>query len=308
MTEKPSSIHDWTVHVLNIQGSIFERWVANAVRGARDEWKLVATQFAVEFPEPNGPIRGRESVLDVRASFQRLEPYSPNAIRLNAFIECKKNNPDFIDWVFFEADASDTKAKRIWIQEVRADVGTDALTNYQGAKVFIHPLESVGPVTDDGYETKGTYDVPTERKNTKTSTEAISNACHQVALATQGILAEEQRFMKMRAKLGSAKIPYFSETFLPLIVTTANLKTVSFDPASVDPASGTVAFDAVSLKDAKWLSYLYPLPRHLQFAFEDTLTEIDNDSLYRLAKLPIIIIQGSAFEEFLQDVVTLLQS
>lgn len=86
--------HDWTVHSINIHGLFFERWCQQAVAEAEGR-TLDAANYPVEFPPPNGPWRGRESALDIRAS--RGE--SDN--RLCLLIECKKSNQEFVHWVFF---------------------------------------------------------------------------------------------------------------------------------------------------------------------------------------------------------------
>src|ERR1700730_1636817 len=87
--------HDWTFHSINIHGFFFERWCQPVVAEA-EGWTLDAVHYPVEFPPPSAPLRGTESALDIRAS--RGE--SDN--RLCLLIECKKNNPEFVDWVFFQ--------------------------------------------------------------------------------------------------------------------------------------------------------------------------------------------------------------
>lgn len=47
----PSTVDEWTTHVLNIQGAIFERWVAHVVRADRD-WRLIETEYPVAYPLP----------------------------------------------------------------------------------------------------------------------------------------------------------------------------------------------------------------------------------------------------------------
>ena len=63
----PQTQHDWTVHSINIHGIFFERWCQHVVTEA-DGWNLDAVNYPVEFPPPNGPWRGKESTLDIRAS------------------------------------------------------------------------------------------------------------------------------------------------------------------------------------------------------------------------------------------------
>src|SRR2546425_12038665 len=94
MATTPVSDHDWTVHSINIHGVFFERWCQKVVSETQG-WSLDSTNYPVEFPSPNGPLRGKESTLDIRASRVSGDH------KLWLLIECKKNNPEFINWVFF---------------------------------------------------------------------------------------------------------------------------------------------------------------------------------------------------------------
>ena len=80
----PQTQHDWTVHSINIHRVFFERWCQQAVADAKG-WTLDAVNYPVEFPPPSGPLRGKESALDIRASRGQSDD------RLCLLIECKKN-------------------------------------------------------------------------------------------------------------------------------------------------------------------------------------------------------------------------
>ena len=58
MSIGPTSQEDWTVHALNIHGVFFERRCAEVVASVPD-WKVVSTNYPVEYPPPNGPWRGK---------------------------------------------------------------------------------------------------------------------------------------------------------------------------------------------------------------------------------------------------------
>src|SRR5438067_1186455 len=57
---------EWTIHALNIHGVFFERRCESLVADTPG-WKVLATNYPVEFPPPNGPWRGKESSLDIWA-------------------------------------------------------------------------------------------------------------------------------------------------------------------------------------------------------------------------------------------------
>jgi hypothetical protein len=100
MASDPSNQDEWTVHALNIHGVFFERRCVEAVAGVSD-WQVVSTNYPVEYPPPNGPWRGKESSLDIRA-----RKLLPDSQILDIQIECKKANPEFVNWIFFPKRSS----------------------------------------------------------------------------------------------------------------------------------------------------------------------------------------------------------
>src|SRR5260370_23979940 len=93
-TVAPQTDEEHTIHAINIQGVFFEKWCQD-VFGKDSNWTLRAINYPVEFPEPNGPWRGSEGELDLRADLQIGDRL------LTLLIECKKNNPNLVNWVFF---------------------------------------------------------------------------------------------------------------------------------------------------------------------------------------------------------------
>ena len=96
----PQSQEDWTVHSLNIHGVFFERRCRLAVSETPD-WRVLATNYPVEFPPPNGPWRGKEGSLDIWARREQND-----LVVTDVLIECKKANPDFVNWIFFPSDGA----------------------------------------------------------------------------------------------------------------------------------------------------------------------------------------------------------
>jgi hypothetical protein len=291
MARSPSNIDEWTTHVLNIQGAIFERWVANIIRNSR--FFLDATEFPVEFPPPHGAERGFESTLDVRAHAP-----TPHGV-VTLLIECKKNNPKFVDWVFFEANRKEPPMPRMWVNHIATN--TEAGEAQPSPKLGFRDFDAQAPVTDHATETRGRYDDQNVREFTKTGAQAISEACHQVAIATQAIINEEISLaLTGRAEDLNWEPKTKREGFFPTIVTTARLKVLGFDPAKVDPTTGELPYDDASIRTVDWLYYLYPVPRHLQFAARDTLAMIEAGERYKLMKLPIVIVTSGYFENYLE--------
>src|SRR5215216_6045661 len=86
----PQTDEEWTIHSLNIHGTFFERWCQRAISES-PSWRPAKTNVPVSFPLEGG----KESELDIQAEF------NSSGLRVALLIECKKNNPDFVDWIFF---------------------------------------------------------------------------------------------------------------------------------------------------------------------------------------------------------------
>src|SRR6266513_852053 len=95
-TRVPTTHDEWTLHSINIHGVFFERLCQNVV-AKNQYWKLISTNYSVEFPPPSGPIRGTESSADIVAR-RRYDNFD---LSVTLTIECKKNNPELVNWVFF---------------------------------------------------------------------------------------------------------------------------------------------------------------------------------------------------------------
>jgi len=103
MTDNERSEEQWLVHAINIQGMFFEGWVADTLR-RREYWSVAATGLPVSVPRGTST---QESELDVLAERDGDE------LRLTLFIECKKHNPDYAQWVFFKSGAVTVRPERV---------------------------------------------------------------------------------------------------------------------------------------------------------------------------------------------------
>src|SRR5687768_4635121 len=89
---QPSTEHEWTVHALNIHGLFFERWCENTI-AAQEGWSVRGTNIPVEYRQTMASAR--ESALDVLA-----ESDLASGPPVSLIVEAKKNNPEFVRWVF----------------------------------------------------------------------------------------------------------------------------------------------------------------------------------------------------------------
>lgn len=83
----PTTSEEYAIKALTIQGTFFERRCQEIVHQAAG-WSLKEANFPVEH-------NGTASELDIWA--ERKYPHSWLVLP----IECKKNNPEFVDWIFF---------------------------------------------------------------------------------------------------------------------------------------------------------------------------------------------------------------
>lgn len=293
MTNLPSSDHDWTIHSINIHGIFFERWCQDTLEKLAP-WKVKSTNFPVEFPPPNGPIRGKESALDLWVQLYR------NHQVLNLPTECKKNNPDFIDWIFFPR-----KSNPIINQIVVSVVENSEIKNSADPPQFswsLQKLNFLAPWVDEARETRGSYLSLKTGDKTKTSNKAIAEAAYQVALATQAICAEEHSLNQKRFSSNPPNpTPRRVEVFIPTIITNANLFVCEFDPKEVSPETGEIEFSKVCLTQKDFLVYEYPLPRHLQITPADPIWLRDHGSIEDVVRMHILVINSGALPMVLRN-------
>jgi hypothetical protein len=298
---KPETQDEWTIHALNIHGAFLEKKCVDIIQQTSG-YTVVSTNYPVEFPPPINGIRGRESALDIRAEFG-LDYHR----KMTLIIECKKNNPDFVDWIFFPAHFPKRKERLVapfiffekkekqW--RVRPALGD----------VFLDEFD----FTDEARETKGKYQSIDNKKKdkTKTANNSISEAAYQVTLATQSIFWEEINKSKTIAEKATSSfgINAHNQVILPVIVTTAKLFVCNFAVQDISINTGEIHFDKVKLKTVPYLIYKFPLPRHLHFAPENMEIDTNQFTLERFVHSRIIVVNSENFQEFLGKIVTILR-
>jgi hypothetical protein len=291
VTTDPGTQEEWTIHVLNIHGVFFERR-CEAVINSMPDWRVLSTNYPVEFPPPNGPFRGKESSLDIWARRD-----SDSSLVLDALIECKKANPGFVNWVFFPksnlgsndfrftqaANTSEPGDSSAWTSQMSIGQGTASLR-----------------LANDAREVRGDYLKHQRGDKTKTSNAAIQDAAYQVALATRAIIQEDESLLgKARASSEHPAPPWSRKVYVPIVVTTAELFRVDFSPSATDLGTGEIGFHDVTLVPARSVLYEYALPKHLQFSPADPLAALKTGNTDTFSRLHILVIHGEALSETL---------
>ncbi len=265
-SQNPTTDHEWTIHSINIHGVFFERWCRRTIEST-NEWKVVSTQYPVDFVTSGGRIRGNESDLDIRAEF------NSGLQRITLLIECKKNNPDFVNWIFFPTPESLSSKNSSIVLSMLDYSPPESHDEHWSVHYAASNFGVKIPIADDAREVRGTYQQYQKNDKTKTANASISDAAYQVALATQAIIIDEHN-LERRYELGADCIhaaktvdsppDWRQQVFVPVIVTTAHLYICEFDPSAVNPSNGEIPFSKTALKEVPYLIFEYPLPRHLQ--------------------------------------------
>jgi len=307
MTNGPQTDQEWTIHSLNIHGIFFERWCRKIIRNSGN-WGLVSTNYPVAYKPLDSHWPWKESELDVRAIRGGYQGRSRNRRHLTLLIECKKNNPEFIEWIFFSSEP-----RRLnYFPCVETQSAESQLSD---CKIQVNLLQASLdlPVADNARETRGTYQEYQNQRNknknnlremTKTSNDAISKATHQIALATQAIVAEEVNLSEHVGRFNPEPNTLLDKhVFLPAVVTTANLFVCEFDDKDVDGSTGEIPYDKVRLTPSPYLVYRMSLPPHLQRKPEPSVKEAIIYGSHEVhTRMDILVVNSGEFAKFLQTI------
>lgn len=217
---------------------------------------------------------------------------------MTLLVECKKNNPEFIDWIFF------------------SHPNTDRVKHFSGLLINNQPVADIKwvttsaiapmisldwPITSDAWETRGKYKDYQKGDKTKTSNSAITNAAHQIALATRAIFDEELENVKVLAEsVPDSEKPYDHQIFIPTIVTTAKLYTCDFDPKDISAVTGEIPWNSVKLTEQPYLLYEYPLPAHFKSIPADRVSVLKSGYKDFGTRMDILVVNSEKLPEFLQ--------
>lgn len=286
---EPISEHDWTIHALNIHGTFFERWSA-AFISHQPGWEVAATQYPVRFP-PDANVHGNASAIDIVAQTLRRHKLT------TLVVECKKNNPEFVNWILFPVQSYPQLSIPLLTY---GSFGTaDAAW-----RMVRQLVASRMPIVDDARETRGQYAKHKKRDDkTRTTKATISEAAYQTALGAQALAWDELSRAKSvdAAPVEWEPREWKEEAFLPVILTTANLRIAEFDPAKVSPTTGEIAYADVNFRDVPFALYDYALPRHLHLPSSPLETLPTQDSVNLWSRLTIAIVNSEHLVEFLRS-------
>lgn len=293
MSYLASTQDEWTIHALNIHGVFFERKCATTV-SATTGWRIVSTNYPVEYPPPNGPWRGKESCVDVWAR----KDIGQGQV-LDVLIECKKANPEFVNWVFFPKHGEVAPVPFRFSRAVNETNAADA--GPWTSKLILERGSTTMPVANDAREVRGDYVKHQGNNKTKTSNAAIQDAAYQVALAHRAIVQGDSALIERARQSGQhPNPPWQTKAHVPLIVTTARLYRVDFAPAATDLRTGEIDLKAAALVPVESVLYEYALPKHLQHAPQDSLAALKGSDTEAFSRMDILVVQAESLSDFLE--------
>lgn len=287
VTLKTSEQH--AIHALNIHGIFFERKCQEVVRNANG-WHIQETNYPVEY-------HSEVSNLDIWAESEE------HVTRIELPIECKKNNQDFVDWIFFPQPTHRPVNSLFQMIQVRNTSTGNAWKTNREFRWLEHNLV----IADEGRETKGDYLKIKQRQDwTKTSNTAITDAARQITLATQALIEQEYRVLEELKGINqkqniSGTPPYYQLLFFPTIVTNAQLFTCQFQDADVDLSTGEIPPDKAVLLPCPYLMFDYPVPVALQRKPQDMGEEYTRKALRKTARMSIFVVQSKSLPAFLSQ-------
>ena len=140
----------------------------------------------------------------------------------------------------------------------------------------IEALPSGFVIANDARETRSNYkDIKNNDRKTKTSNAAIQEAAYQISLATQAILHEDNDICRHPTYAASNVQPLWrKKTYIPVIVTTANIFVCEFESKDVSSRTGEIDPSQAILTERESLVFEYALPRHLQMTPCSPLREV----------------------------------
>ena len=287
-----STQDEWTIHALNVHGVFFERRCVTLV-GDTAGWKVLATNYPVEYPPSNGPLRGKESALDIWAR-RNSDP----SLVVDALVECKKANPEFVNWVFFPKPDFPTPSR---FSFTRADnKSSEAGAGSWSTQVSLRDGTATISMASDAREVRGDYSKYQGGNKTKTSNAAIQEAAYQVALATRAIVHEELSLLGKACKSADHPTPpWMSKAYVPLIVTTAKLFRVDFQSHATKLDSGEIDLHDATFVPVRSILYEYALPKHLQFSPAEPLQILKSGNSDAFSRMHIFVVHAEAVSAFL---------
>lgn len=221
---------------------------------------------------------------------------------LKVCVECKKLNPRYTEWCFFQQNQ---KFEPHVIIKSQKNTGIFTLfhipeTERYGSEIFVQSdrqyngigiLPSV--MTDYGI---ALTDETLHNKFFKTETTVVNEACRQVIEGTYGLILD---VVKSQILNGDVTDYSVTDVFLPMVVTNTQLKLCEYDPSIIDPSSGKLTQEPkYSIIDSILLEC--NSPKNVQFP-EPLFSRVDAKQRRSSSKWYVLVVSTKGLVNFLNQ-------
>jgi hypothetical protein len=203
-------------------------------------------------------------------------------------IECKKAKSDQKVWVF---DKSRSK-RDLYHPMIRINneekITYDARTGYLLPNLGINRIEDA-PIYNKGYELRDN-----DGNLNRNDSERIFTSLTQANKAAIGVVKSNYKNIFKVSQMTFENRPI---AIIPIVITNAELKTITYDPAKVDQKTGEVKAEDVTFENRDWVIFDYALSNELQLMGENLNTK----STIQPIKRPTYIVSASSAVSFMQE-------
>lgn len=276
--EQISAFNAGVRKLLNMNGHAFHHSVMQHVldlvqQGALAHfWRLHAVEFPVTVNEH-----------DTRVDFVLEHGNKNNYI----VAECKRQAPQTC-WVFYAyTDAM--------VRQIRLPMHTILAERLEQHEPDLTIYAQPGHISMKGTICHGSLVLPRwpGDKLEPGSRNAIDEASAQVIRGVNGL-------MEQQAKLAHGEKLMFWKTFIPVVVTNAELRVTDVDLTTADKTTGELPPDSVTTKAVPWVFYHFPVSPTLKHSLHHRTKPNDLQMMLRSHFLrTVVVINPAGIEEFM---------
>lgn len=205
-------------------------------------------------------------------------------------IECKKAKPDQKVWTF-DVSRSKRDVYHPFIQKTSTGgILYNNTTGYILPSLSIHSTQD-SPIFNKGYELR-----ESDGNLNRNDAERIYTGLLQANKALFGAVKSNQ------TQIFNVPPQTFEDRsilFIPVVVTNAALKVLTYDPLKIDPKTAELSDKKIKIEDRDWVLFDFPLPNDLQL-----MGELNKVSVQPI-KRPTLIVKAdnaiSVMESFCSD-------
>lgn len=282
--------------VINIWGDPFSSKCLDLISGSTV--KVIDVEHPVTYPRPNFGNPGKDVVIDAWGKVVA----GNNEIHL--VFEFKKADADFKTWLFYKNLLSLPQQPSSHISHIAISKNTEKdIWEMQTQVVTLSVDQDKTPVCIFGREIRLDFDKKDTKNNTKSTNARIYQASEQSVTGSYGLNHDHIEFFRHlidKKTINADKKIWF----IPVIVTTAELFTVTLDQNNIDLATGEIDESKVKpdmYKNEEAILYSFPVPGQLRHRIPDEnihLHPVDERDSFN--KAAIMIVNIRYLESFLK--------